>query len=361
VTKEIALRCLITRPFWTGLVIFQLFHAASAQDFSSHPAVAPGLYGRLPNTLSSYTVVLRPDTIQAEYWAGAPSVIVDKDGVFWMACRMRTAKAPRGWRGYEIRILSSKDGVHFHKENSIRSDQVPIPGFERPALVYDADRKLYKLYGCGPWQKGPWSIIKWPDVKNPRQWQANTAYPVITPTKPRFERDIRVSEYKDPVLFHSDSLFHCYVIGYLRNLERIFHFSSADGEQWQAVGEPNQSLLPLAGWHDFFVRPAAVLPVGVGYLFFYEGSCSSWYDPVYNVVTGLAFTYDLHTLIDLTPSSPLFVSSTPSKFYTWRYCHWVQVKNELWAYAEVADRNETSEIRLFKIKITERVPYDTER
>jgi hypothetical protein len=341
------------RPIWFGLFILLLRGSGGAQVFSNHPAVAPGLYGRLTKHLSSYTVVLKPDTLQAEYWAGAPSVIVDKDGVFWMACRMRTAKAPRGKRGYELRILSSLDGVRFRKEKSIYRQDVPIDGFERPALLYDAATQRYKLYACGPWQDEVWSIIKWPDVQHPREWQANTAYPVITPVRPRFERDITVSGYKDPVLLHSDSLLHCYVIGYVRNLERIFHFSSADGEHWQPVGEPNQSLLPLAGWHDFFVRPASVLPIGVGYLFFYEGSCSSWYDPVYNVVTGLAFTYDLHTLIDLTPYSPLFVSSTPSKFYTWRYCHWLKVKNELWAYAEVADSNETSEVRLFKIKITE--------
>jgi hypothetical protein len=342
-----------SRPRLLMVFIFSQCCTGTAQDFSSYPKVDKALYGRFPQILSSYSVVLKPDTVQAEYWAGAPSVIVDKDGTFWMACRMRTAKAPRGRRGYEIRILSSKDGVHFRKEKSIRCQDVPIAGFERPALFYDAAKQVYKLYGCGPWQDGPWSIFKWPDVKHPQEWRAGTAYPVITPAKPKFERDVTVTEFKDPVLFRSDSTFHCYVIGYVRNLERIFHFRSADGERWQQVGEPNQSLLPLSGWHDFFVRPASVLAVGVGYLFFYEGSCSSWYDPVYNVVTGLAFTYDLHTLIDLTPASPLFVSSTPSKFYTWRYSHWLQVKNELWAYAEVADSNETSEIRLFKINITE--------
>ncbi len=328
-------------------------HPGLAQEFGDHPAVTKSLFGSIPGRLDSFTVVLKPDTIAAEYWAGAPSVVRDKDGTFWMACRMRTAKAPRGRRGYEIRLLSSQDGVHFHKEKSIRCDQVPIPGFERPALLYDAAKQIFKLYGCGPWQGGPWSIIKWPDVKDPHAWQADTAYPVITPTKPRFERDITVLEFKDPVLFCSNGVYHCYVIGYVRNLERIFHFSSRDGEQWQPVGAPNQSLLPLSGWHDFFVRPSAVLPLGVGYLFFYEGSCCSWYDPVYNVVTGLAFTYDLHHLIDLTPTSPLFVSSTPSRFYTWRYSHWLRVRNELWVYAEVADRNETSEIRLFKLKTEE--------
>ena len=94
-------------------------------------------------------------------------------------------------------------------------------------------------------------------------------------------------------------------------------------------------MLDLNGWHDFFVRPASVIPLGVGYLFVYEGSNSTWFDPSYNVTTGLAFTFDLHHLIDLTPESPLIVSSTPSKQYSrlyhiWRYSDRMYVEDELW-------------------------------
>ena len=53
---------------------------------------------------------------------------------------------------------------------------------------------------------------------------------------------------------------------------------------------------------------------------------------------------------DLTPEAPLVVSTTPSEhFHTWRYSHWMWVDDELWAYAEVANPNESHEIRLFRL------------
>ncbi len=89
-----------------------------------------------------------------------------------------------------------------------------------------------------------------------------------------------------------------------------------------------------------------------GYLFVYEGSSAKWYDPVYNVATGLGFTFDLHHITDLTPHAPFTVSSTPSPlFSTFRYSHWMMVGEEIWVYAEVARPNRTNEIRLFRLKM----------
>jgi hypothetical protein len=118
-----------------------------------------GLLSRIPAQFRHYDVILEPDRNEPEWWAGAPSVARDKSGAFWLACRMRTADSPRGLRGYEIRILRSRDGVHFEKARSIRREDVPIPGFERPALLTDPSTGRFKLYACGPWKSGPWSII----------------------------------------------------------------------------------------------------------------------------------------------------------------------------------------------------------
>jgi len=309
----------------------------------------PEHYGDIPERFACYSVVLKPEVEREEWWAGAPSVVLDSLGTFWMACRMRTADAPRGLRGYELRLLRSRDGVIFETVRRIRREQVPIPGFERPALLFDPVSNAFKLYGCGPWNGGPWCVIKFDDFEDPAQFDPSTARPVIEPPEKSWEREIIVSEIKDPVIFYARDFYHAYVIGYLRRNERIYHYTSADGETWQPADEPNRSLLPLAGWHDFFVRPAGILPVGTGYLFFYEGSSTSWYDPVYNVVTGLAFTFDLHSLIDLTPDSPLLVSRTPGQFATWRYSHWMWVDGQIWVYAEVATPKGTHEIRLYRI------------
>jgi hypothetical protein len=311
---------------------------------------AAALLGRVPAKFRDYQVVLGPDKDQPEWWAGAPSVVRDRSGTFWLACRMRTADSPRGLRGYELRILRSQDGIHFEKVHSIRREDVPIPGFERPALLLDPKTGRFKLYACGPWQSGPWSIIKFGDANDPTLFQPASAKVVLAPARPTYEREVVITGYKDPFILHAEGQYHCYVIGVLRQTERIYHFRSDDGERWEPVGSPRQSIMDLTGWHDFYVRPACVVPVGTGYLFVYEGSNGDWFDPVYNIATGLGFTFDLHHITDLTPDRPLVASTTPSAhFQTWRYSHWLRVGDELWAYAEVAKPNESNEIRLFRL------------
>jgi hypothetical protein len=308
-----------------------------------------GSFGEIPSKFKSYQVILEPDKNEPDWWAGAPSVVRDKQGVFWLACRMRTADAPLGLRGYEVRILRSEDGIHFRKVHSIRREEVPIPGFERPSLLLDPVTGKFKLYVCGPWKSGPWTILKLDDADDPTKFVASSAKPVIQPRESKGPRDVRVDGYKDPVVIHAAGQYHCYVIGTLRT-ERTYHFTSANGVDWNPVGDPNESVLPLSGWHDYFVRPASVLPLGFGYLFIYEGSNVKWHDPVYNIATGLGFTFDLKQVQDLTPESPLLVSTTPgTQFGTWRYSHWLWVGEQLWAYAEVARPNRTNEIRLFQV------------
>ena len=180
---------------------------------------------------------------------------------------------------------------------------------------------------------------------------ANTAKPVITPRPKSYPRDIRPDGYKDPVIIHTQGAYHCYVIGTMRRTERIYHFTSENGETWQPVGNDYDSIMDLEGWHDFYVRPASVVPLQVGYLFIYEGSNVAWNDPVYNMGTGIGFTFDLHIIQDLSLEGPIAISSTPSqRFHTFRYSHWMHVENELWVYAEVTKPNESHEIRLYRLK-----------
>lgn len=316
------------------------------------PEGSAGSYGSISGKFGQYEVIVEPDKNEPEWWAGAPSVVRDGDGVFWLACRMRLADAPRGLRGYEIRILRSEDGVHFNKVHTIAREAVPIPGFERPCLLIDPETGLFRLYACGPWQDGPWSIIRFDDAERPDQFKPETARPVIQPLPMAHERDIRPAGYKDPVIIHAEGAYHCYVIGEMRRTERIYHFTSADGEDWEPVGSPYESIMDLEGWHDFYVRPASVVPMGVGYLFVYEGSNVTWNDPVYNMGTGLAFTFDLHQIKELTTEGPLAVSTTPGGFHTLRYSSWLLIDNVFWVYAEAARPNNSNEIRLFRIPLS---------
>jgi len=309
------------------------------------------VFQQISEKLKTYDVVLRPDKDEPEWWAGAPSVVRDKNGIFWMAARMRSPEYPRGQRGYEIRILKSNDGIHFQNVHRIGREDIPIPGFERPALLIDPVTRKFKLYACGSWKGGPWAIIKFDDAESPEKFDPSSARPVIEAPAKGYERDVSVTEYKDPFIIFAQGRYHCFVTGYIRQNERIFHFTSAEGEKWKSVGNVNQPVMDLSGWHNFFVRPASILPVGVGYLFIYEGSSTQWYDPVNNLGTGFGFTFDLHQITDLTTVSPIAISTTPGDFYTWRYSHWLWVDGEIWIYAEVACVNNTHEIRLFRLKV----------
>jgi hypothetical protein len=312
----------------------------------------PKAYAPYLEKFEDYTVIIESPKDEPEWWAGAPSVLRDDKGVFWMASRMRTADAPRGLRGYEIRILKSADGIKFTQVHTIKREDVPIEGFERPVILQDETTGKYKLYACGPWgAASEWTIMKFDDAESPEKFKASTAKPVIAPRPKTYERDIRPDGYKDPTIIYTNGEYHCYVIGTMRRTERIYHFSSPDGENWEPVGSYFDSILDLTSWHDFYVRPASVVPMEIGYLFFYEGSNVEWYDPVYNMGTGVAFTFDLHTIQELTTEGPLAVSSTPSKrFHTFRYSHWMRVDDELWCYAEAVKPNDSHEVRLFRLK-----------
>lgn len=331
-------------------VLLALPSVAGAAE--SHLPEAGTVYGRLGDVFTGpYSVVLRPDALKPEWWAGAPSAVVGADNTVWLACRMRRSDLPRGLRGYELRLLKSADGEHFEEVKRIAREAVPIPGFERPALLVDPATGKFKLYACGPWKEGPWSIIKFDDADDPSEFNPTTARPVIVPLQKRFERDLPPVEYKDPIVTFAEGQYHAYVTGYVRQNERIFHFSSVDGETWGPVGDPYAPIMDLSGWHDFFVRPSSILKAGGGYLFVFEGSKTTWHDPVYNIATGLAFTFDLHTMIELTPSAPLAVSSTPNEhFATFRYSTWIRRGDEILIYAEVACPDETHEIRCYRIR-----------
>ena len=300
------------------------------------------MYERLVERFKEYTVILRPDRDEPEWWAGAPSVLRTEGGTFFLAARMREGILPRGRRGYEVRILEGEDGASFRPICSIKREEVGIPGFERPSLVWDPKTGRFKLYLCGPLEHG-WGILKLEDVDHPREFDPKTARRVLAAPPPQ-DDFVSVRGYKDPFVLWDGEEWHMFVIGSDR-VERTYHFTSRDGEEW--TPDPENPVLDAGGWHNFYTRPACVLPDGVGYLFVYEGSDLSWRDPVYNIATGLAYTLDLSHIVDLTPSEPLLRSTTPGNYHTWRYSHWLRVGERIYVYAEVACPDDTNEIRLF--------------
>ena len=300
------------------------------------------MFSRILEAVSNYEVILEPDENTPEWWAGAPSVTRGPDGAFYLACRMREGNSPRGKRGYEIRILRSDDGVHFEVINQIKREEAGVPGFERAALLFDQASGRFRLYGCSGLDDLGWSILRWDDADDPAKFEAGTVRTVLHPeqTKDRFAR---VRCYKDPVIYFDGTLWHMFVIG-TDHIERIYHFHSNEGEEWRAASD--RPVFDNRNWHDFFTRPASIVPMAAGYLFVYEGSRIGWHDPEYNIATGLAYSPDLRSFADLTPEAPLFKTTTPGDYHTWRYSAWIRVGDKVHVYFEAARPNTTNEVRL---------------
>ena len=299
------------------------------------------MFKQLAAALSNYEVVLEPDEDIPEWWAGAPSVTRAPDGAFFMAARMRHADSPRGRRGYAVRILRSTDGRRFEPVANLTREDAGVPGFERPSLLFNPENGRYSLFCCAGLEEHGWSILRFDDARDPSGFDPATCRTVLTASGHQGSaRELR--GFKDPFILRAAGAWHMFVIGFDR-VERVHHFVSDNLEHWDALQPP--PVLENAGWHNFYTRPAAVLPMAVGYLFVYEGSHMSWHDPAYNIATGLAYSPDLRGFRDLTPDAPLLESTTPGPYRTWRYSHWMRAENEVYVYFEAARPNRTNEVR----------------
>ena len=291
-------------------------------------------------------MILEPDRDEPYWWAGAPSVVQGRDGRFYLAARMREATSPRG---YEIRLLESDDGRSFSPIGAVRRGELEAPScFERPALVVDPHSGHFRLYICGPTEPDSnlWGIFLFDEVEDLRALDRASVRLVLPPSATSAKPNEQRTGYKDPLVLHAAGQWHMFVTGY-DLVERVCHFLSDDGRRWRA--DPSNPVLDSGGWHNFFTRPASVLPGPVGYTFIYEGSSSAWYDPGYNIATGIGVTLDLFTITDLTPGAPVLRSTTPGDYHTWRYSDWLAVEDRIHVYAEVARPNNTNEIRLFTL------------
>ncbi|MEM0076981.1 MAG: hypothetical protein QW768_02815 [Thermoproteota archaeon] len=298
-------------------------------------------------SVSAYKTILEPDRNEPDWWAGAPSVIKDQNGKIWLAARMREGYSPRGFRGYEIRILNSNDGFKFNIVKKITREECGMKGFERPSILLDPKTGKFKLYLCGPHpNKGKWHIMKLDDVDDPKDFDPKSIKSVVDPDN---LGNLGAYGVKDPFVIFIGNEFHMFLIGGI-GVERALHLKSADGEKWE-LAQPNP-ILENIGWHNYYTRPACVLPLPIGYLMVYEGSHISWYDPSYNIASGLAYSLDLYNWIDLSPDKPLFTSQTPGSYQTLRYSDFLVLEDRILFYYEAARKNNTNEIRVSEIPLS---------
>ena len=188
--------------------------------------------------------------------------------------------------------------MQFTPIHHIRREDASVPVFERPCLRIDPSSGKYRLYGCAELETG-WAIVKFEDADDPSKFDPTSWTPVLEAERPSDEF-VHVVGYKDPVIVWDGGRWHMFAIAADR-VERIRRFAGPDGQTWAPVSD--DPVMENAGWHNFFTRPASVVPLPVGYLFVYEGSNVNWRDPVYNIATGKAHSIEKVLEILLSYSS----------------------------------------------------------
>ena len=293
-----------------------------------------------PLDLSKYQVIVDSESEGEGSWTGGCSCLKDKDGMIYLAYRVRNLKK----RGYKLCIVSSEDGIHFDMIKSMfKQDFGVVDSLERPCLLQDPKTGKYKLYLCLD-KRGEWLIYKLEEADSPSSFDPATARKVFSPS-PENEDSRKV---KDPYIINFAGLWHMFYSGSGEERgEDSFLAISQDGENWTREGK----ILPRGKWHNYHTRTSCLIPTRSGFFLFYEGSNSCWYKPHFNLNIGLAFTSNLRDFLDLTLEKPCFSSPTGGKFSTVRYLDYVQMEKGVFFYYEAAKKEGSFELRASKIEM----------
>ena len=289
----------------------------------------------------NYHVVTSPPRHEFHCWAGAPDAVYDPAADrFYIVYRVREPER----RGFEARIDESADGINFTTVKTFSASEFYCPSIERSAILKDPKTGLFKLYLAVDHR--PWRILKLDDVSDVRDFNSATARPVLEAAPDAPDN----GHVKDPFIFVApDGLYRMYYIGHGGNREETYLATSRDGETWERSDK--NPIMKNCGWHDFFTRPACLLPLDDGYAFYYEGSGDKWFDKIFNVQTGVGFTTDLETIEDRSPEGPALMTSTPGgRLGTLRYLSCVEAKGKVFAYYEAARPDDSHELRVSVIE-----------
>ncbi|GAH19611.1 unnamed protein product, partial [marine sediment metagenome] len=203
------------------------------------------------------------------------------------------------------------------------------------------DTGKYKLYVSLEKEK-KWYIYKLKDVSSPEGFDPSTAKLVFSPSSEA--KDSR--KVKDPYIINFGNIWYMFYSGSGEEpQEEAFLATSKNGVDWVRRG----CILQRNTWHNYHSRMSCVLPLGKGFIFLYEGSSFSWYEPHFNLNIGFGYTADLKNFLDLTSEKPLLSSSGKGDFSTIRYVDYVFFNNKIVFYYEAARDENSFELRAVRI------------
>lgn len=305
---------------------------------------------------SDYEVIRSAPKKKENYWVGAPSIFQDRSNTIWLTYRIRSPEE----RGEEMRIARSGDGYDFEDIKTIHKKDLGAKSLERSSLLEDPRTGNFKLYlspdpdyyAADPQALG-WHIVKLEDVLDPANFDPSTAKVVLSPEGVGSES----GPVKDPYVINLGWKFYMFYTAKDGGGERPHLATSIDGENWSKQKKMNP-LLKRGGWHDFHTRVACVLPKEQGFIVYYEGANRRWYQPMYNIQTGIATSLDLKEYTDVSPDEPILKSPATSEpnpesrvdYRTLRYMDYALKKNKILFYYEAVNQKGAFDLRVTEME-----------
>jgi hypothetical protein len=305
-------------------------------------------------------LVKEPERPEPGYWTGCPAVLYEPDkGRFLMTYRQRRPRSRDAERGWRCAVAASVDGVHFEDLWHVHKDELKTSSMERFS-VFPAPAGGYRLYlsYVDP-ADSRWRIDVL-EADDPGRFEVKNVRPVLTAAGTGTEG------VKDPYVFRVGPVTYllasyaearalteaererAHRTGDIYNTGVTTHptglATSLDGLEFTWHG-PVLGVGAAGAWDCYQARINCAVPVGHGYLGFYDGSAGQ--EQNYEEHCGVAITGDLRNWERLTRNGPWVTGRDGTG--SARYFDVLQVDGEWVIYYELARADGAHELRLQRL------------
>jgi hypothetical protein len=319
-------------------------------------------FGRAPlfDPEEGVTVIEPPGT-GAGWWAGAMSALYDDETrrfyLYYRLRRPRSEAVPD--RGFECRIATSEDGVHFETLWRATKAELHTASMEKASLLKTLEGRWRLYLSLVDPEDNRWRTDVL-EADAPDGFDVNRRQKVFT------AGDVGEEGVKDPYVFTVGRLYYALfsyatVVPVSPELEATRHATadifntgltksstalatSPDGLHFTWHGDvfsPRQE-----GWDSYAARLGSLLWTPPVFTAFYDGSASVAEN--YEERTGLALTFDLRHYERVTHAGPILTSLHGSG--SLRYLDALVVDGAIHYYYEYARADGSHELRLNKVE-----------